>query len=613
MQVVHRGELYWLNSSNPERPAFWQGCRAVIARDDLFRICWLGLDRDDPHERIFDLKKCTRAISVRRGVPDKYNSVELVQLPGRPLPRRSSSQGGSKLHAFELSWPGRSHRFACADLADRVKWLGAIFAVLSKYSHAGSVSSRSSSDEFVSIFTPISSASLSDVASLSQVGPKTIPTSSWPPRSGTDTPKAVRRKPAPRSWEDEQRRASIRRAWHLQGSPEPPSPPPKDRQEREREIEEQILKEFHEKMRLFDDQMARAVQITHANEETMKLLKLETAELEKLKQAKAFAMQDAMTATPAPAPLSRPSTPSLVASLGSDLQRDAWEYQRGLAKDRDSALPPLPLSSASKRMHPSPAKQHGDVSKGPLNGVGASGQSVAQETPSSKPAKLVAVSLRAEDAPSRASPPPGPAGPEVHAVLDPALPSSASSMSSLGRSDVSLNPAPMLPRKPAPPRRVRQSLRNDPPPHRTAGPLSPSISSPSTLSQLSEVPTSESSLGTIHRATAAPLPWRLDAIAQARANGRKVSAVAEPDAWKEETAKLLREMHNMLVDLQAGQKRNDQASEHQQKTSVYLRDLHEFLAKDRASRREEFGTSESCEFWEVAGRIRGAGPLSQRD
>lgn len=130
-EVIYHSDLYWLNSSSSVRPPFWQACRAVLTAKDELRISWLGTRSGITHERFFELSSCSAAHSIRRAPTVTTATVQAYDPEATPV----NTQELSKLQVFELTWPGRAHRFACPSLASRVKWLGHIFEVLVKYSN----------------------------------------------------------------------------------------------------------------------------------------------------------------------------------------------------------------------------------------------------------------------------------------------------------------------------------------------------------------------------------------------------------------------------------------------------------------------------------------------
>ena len=84
------------------------------------------------------MKDCLSATSVRRNPHLQYSidSLERNLETDRP-------DSKERMHVFELMWPGRTQRFACTAVSERVKWLECIFFVLSKYSHSGNTEVQS--------------------------------------------------------------------------------------------------------------------------------------------------------------------------------------------------------------------------------------------------------------------------------------------------------------------------------------------------------------------------------------------------------------------------------------------------------------------------------------
>lgn len=168
-QIVLHGDLMWLNSSSRSTAPVWQTCRAIITQDQQFCITWSSTKRlstspgglasgGQAKERVFDLRTCQSATSVRRTPAHEYKIISRdgrlsTDMNGNTVSLTAASGDGSmtpseivttrdtsamRMHVFELVWPGRSHRFACETLGERVKWLGAIFSITSRYSHSGS-------------------------------------------------------------------------------------------------------------------------------------------------------------------------------------------------------------------------------------------------------------------------------------------------------------------------------------------------------------------------------------------------------------------------------------------------------------------------------------------
>ncbi|KAK9900816.1 hypothetical protein P389DRAFT_208246 [Cystobasidium minutum MCA 4210] len=129
--IIFHGDLYWLDSSSAVRPPFWQACRAIITTSEELRISWLGPKSGNVHERVYDLRSCTAAHSIRRPPQITTKAVQAYE-PGSAPPTQDEL---SRLQVFELVWPGRTHRFACSSLATRIKWLGHIFEVIVRYSN----------------------------------------------------------------------------------------------------------------------------------------------------------------------------------------------------------------------------------------------------------------------------------------------------------------------------------------------------------------------------------------------------------------------------------------------------------------------------------------------
>jgi hypothetical protein len=267
----------------------------------------------------------------------------------------------------------------------------------------------------------------------------------------------------------------------------------------------------------------------------------------------------------------RPSTPSIVDSLGSDLETDLRLWNRGnntQAKNRDSALPPLPPEGihTSANMADAPADIVGSQ-KGPNPELHVHINTKQSVLASSSEASSGYIRNERQDAAMRLD---GSHPDLMHLRMN----SKSSRFQGAGTG---------LASKWSPDSRslAEQSRMQS----KASAPLPPRKDR--VLSAYIEATSLHDDKNSVGTTTSPPTPTQRDF--------RHAATVKrEPSIHREETLVLLRNIQDLLTSLVGAQEKTEKSLEHQQSVSVYLKDLNSFLAQDRDSRQQEFKTSKLC-------------------